>query len=453
MKPLYIKFTITWILIFLIHSISSSLYAQNKTLKVTGTVYDESGITLPSVTITVKGQKGVGVLSDNDGKFTISVPEGATLVFSFVGMKSQEVIVNAKQIPYKVILQEDSKSLEEVVVTGYQTLKKHEVVGSTYTVKGDDVRIAGINRIDAALQGMIPGVSITIPSGLIGSAPQVRVRGTSTVIGNASPVWVIDGIIQEDPLPFAGAQLNDILSSGDLNSAMASISGSSISGLNPDDIESITFLKDASTTAIYGVKAANGVIVITTKRGSNTDGRINVNFRTDISMTPRRTYAQTDQMNSADRIALSKEIIESGVPFSKFPQHVGYEGAYLQLINKEISMNEFNQKVTQMEKQNTNWLKLLSRNAVSQNYSLSLSGGNDKLNFYGSVGFNKSLSSYKGNDQSNKTINFSVDAKLRDNLRTKFQFSASQSETDAYYTGVNPEDYALNTSRIIAPNE
>ena len=160
MKPLYIKFTITWILIFLIYSISSSLYAQNKTLKVTGTVYDESGITLPSVTITVKGQKGVGVLSDNDGKFTISVPEGATLVFSFVGMKSQEVIVNAKQIPYKVILQEDSKSLEEVVVTGYQTLKKHEVVGSTYTVKGDDVRIAGINRIDAALQGMIPGVSI-----------------------------------------------------------------------------------------------------------------------------------------------------------------------------------------------------------------------------------------------------------------------------------------------------
>ena len=227
-----------------------------------GDVYKTQGITLPSVTITVKGPKGVGVLSDNDGKFTISVPEGATLVFSFVGMKSQEVIVNAKQIPYKVILQEDSKSLEEVVVTGYQTLKKHEVVGSTYTVKGDDVRIAGINRIDAALQGMIPGVSITIPSGLIGSAPQVRVRGTSTVIGNASPVWVIDGIIQEDPLPFAGAQLNDILSSGDLNSAMASISGSSISGLNPDDIESITFLKDASATAIYGVKAANGVIVL-----------------------------------------------------------------------------------------------------------------------------------------------------------------------------------------------
>ena len=118
MKSLYTKFSITWILIILIYSISSSLYAQNKAIKVTGTVYDESGITLPSVTITVKGQKGVGVLSDNDGKFTISVPEGTTLVFSFVGMKSQEVIVNTKQIPYKIILQEDSKALEEVVVTG-----------------------------------------------------------------------------------------------------------------------------------------------------------------------------------------------------------------------------------------------------------------------------------------------------------------------------------------------
>lgn len=453
MKSLHIKPYITGILLILLFTSSGILHAQNKTVKVTGTVYDESGITLPSVTITVKGQKGVGVLSDTDGKFTISVTEGSTLIFSFVGMKSQEVVVNSKQIPYRITLKEDSKSLEEVVVTGYQTLKKHEVVGSTYTVKGDDIRIAGINRVDAALQGMIPGVSITIPSGLIGTAPQVRVRGTSTVIGNASPVWVIDGIIQEDPLPFAGAQLNDILSSGDLSSSMASISGSSISGLNPDDIESITFLKDASATAIYGVKAANGVIVITTKRGSNTQGRINVNFRTDISITPRRTYSQTDRMNSADRIALSKEIVESGVPFSKFPQNVGYEGAYLQLINKEISMDEFNEKVTRMEKQNTDWFKLLGRNAVSQNYSLSLSGGNDKLNFYGSVGFNKALSSYKGNDQSNKTINFSVDAKLRDNLRTKFQFSASQSETNAYYTGVNPEDYALNTSRIIAPDD
>ena len=121
-------------------------------------------------------------------------------------------------------------------------------------------------------------------------------------------------------------------------------------------------------------------------------------------------------------------------------------------MNKEISKDEFNEKVTRMEKQNTDWFKILARNAVSQNYSLSLSGGNDKLNFYGSVGFNKSLSSYKGNDQSNKTVNFSVDAKLRDNLRTKFQFSASQSETNAYYTGVNPEDYALNTSRILAPD-
>ncbi len=133
--------------------------------------------------------------------------------------------------------------MEEVVVTGYQRLKRHEVVGSTYTVKGDDIRIAGVNRLDMALQGLIPGVSITIPSGMIGTAAQVRVRGTSTIVGNASPIWVVDGMIREEPLPFEGQQLNDILSSGDMSSAMTSISGSSISGVNPDDIESITFLK------------------------------------------------------------------------------------------------------------------------------------------------------------------------------------------------------------------
>lgn len=453
MKKIHIKVSLIWILSFIFLTLSGNLYAQKDNIKVTGTIYDETGVTLPSVTITVKGKAGVGVLSDNDGKFSITVPEGSVLVISFVGMKSQEITVTKAKTTYKITLEEDSKALEEVVVTGYQTLKRHEVVGSTYTVKGDDIRVAGISQIDAALQGMVPGVSITIPSGLIGTAPQVRVRGTSTIIGNASPVWVIDGIIQEDPLPFEGAQLNDILSSGDINSSMASISGSSISGVNPDDIESITFLKDASATAIYGVKAANGVIVITTKRGKNTNGKINVNFRSDISLTPRRTYAQTDRMNSSERIALSKEIIESGVAFSLFPKNVGYEGAYLQMINKEISMDEFNQKVSEMEKQNTDWFKILGRNAVSQNYSLSLSGGNDKINFYGSVGYTKSLSSYKGNDQTKKTVNFSMDAKLRDNLRTKFSFNASQSETNAFYTGVNPEDYALNTSRILAADE
>ncbi len=120
------------------------MFAQNKEIKVTGTIYDETGITLPSVTVTVKEQKRRGsTFSDNDGKFMITVPEGSTLIFSFVGMKSQEVVVNAKQVPYKITLKEDTKALEEVVVTGYQTLKKHEVVGSTFTVKGDDIRVAG----------------------------------------------------------------------------------------------------------------------------------------------------------------------------------------------------------------------------------------------------------------------------------------------------------------------
>lgn len=450
----HIKHTIiNGVLLVLLFIIPDNLLAQKNQVTVSGCVTDATGMTLPSTSVTLKSDNKIGVLTNAKGEFTITIPENSTLVFSFVGMKPQEVTIEKKKTFYKIVLEEDNQDLEEVVVTGYQRLKRHEVVGSTYTVKGDDIRIAGVNRLDMALQGLIPGVSITIPSGMIGTAAQVRVRGTSTIVGNASPIWVVDGMIREEPLPFEGQQLNDILSSGDMSSAMTSISESSISGVNPDDIESITFLKDAFAAAIYGVRAANGVIVITTKRGTNTQGRISVNFRSDISITPKRTYAQTDRMNSSERIELSKEIIESGLPFSQFPENTGYEGLYQQLITKRISNEEFNHQVTNMEKRNTDWFDILARNAISQNYTLSLSGGNEKLNFYGSVGYNNSLNSYKGNDQKRKTVTLNVDTKLRENLRTYLKFSANQSITNAYYTGVNPEDYALSTSRILAPDE
>ena len=145
-----------------------------------GVVKDKTGLTLPSASVTLKGDTKVGVLTDQKGEFKITVPEGSTLIFSFIGMKTQEITVNKKKLTYTITLEEETQDLEEVVVTGYQKLKRHEVVGSTYTVKGDDIRVAGINQLDAALQGLIPGVSITLPSGMIGTAAQVRVRGTST---------------------------------------------------------------------------------------------------------------------------------------------------------------------------------------------------------------------------------------------------------------------------------
>ena len=231
----HIKHTIiNGVLLVLLFIIPDNLLAQKNQVTVSGCVTDATGMTLPSTSVTLKSDNKIGVLTNAKGEFTITIPENSTLVFSFVGMKPQEVTIEKKNTFYKIVLEEDNQDLEEVVVTGYQRLKRHEVVGSTYTVKGDDIRIAGVNRLDMALQGLIPGVSITIPSGMIGTAAQVRVRGTSTIVGNASPIWVVDGMIREEPLPFEGQQLNDILSSGDMSSAMTSISGSSISGVNPD---------------------------------------------------------------------------------------------------------------------------------------------------------------------------------------------------------------------------
>ena len=176
----YIKYTISRFVLILLVILPTYLYAQQNPITVSGVVKDKTGLTLPSASVTLKGDTKVGVLTDQKGEFKITVPEGSTLIFSFIGMKTQEITVNKKKLTYTITLEEETQDLEEVVVTGYQKLKRHEVVGSTYTVKGDDIRVAGINQLDAALQGLIPGVSITLPSGMIGTAAQVRVRGTST---------------------------------------------------------------------------------------------------------------------------------------------------------------------------------------------------------------------------------------------------------------------------------
>ena len=447
MKLTYIKPSVTRILFILLFALSNNVFAQNKEIKVTGTIYDATGITLPSVTVTVKGQKGVGVLSDNNGKFTITVSEGSTLIFSFVGMKSQEVVVNAKQVPYKITLKEDTKALEEVVVTGYQTLKKHEVVGSTFTVKGDDIRVAGVTSIDAALQGVVPGVSITIPSGMIGTSPQVRVRGTSTVIGNASPVWVIDGIIQEDPLPFAGAQLNDILSSGDLSSSMASISGSSISGLNPDDIESITFLKDASATAIYGVKAANGVIVITTKKAKG-DG-LNISYSGNFSVGMKPNYGMYDMMNSQEHMRFSQQLWEDRDSYNQNILPIGYAGLIQKLQKKEITRQQFEQEYRKMERMNTDWFDILFRNSFSHAHNVSISAQGEKVSSRFSVGINSTRGEAKGNDMTTLTASSNTTFRLDKRLIIDLQLNGSYRETEDFAFGVSPYEYAMNTARDI----
>jgi TonB-linked SusC/RagA family outer membrane protein len=435
-------------------------------LQVMVMVRGENGASLAGATVADAGDQNKAGITDNKGQLTVTVAPSARLRVSFIGYEPQWVPVgNRKQV--HVILKTTDKAEDEVVITGYQNLHKWESVGATTKVKGEDIRTAGIPRVDIALQGQIPGVSITIPNGVVGSNPKVRVRGTSTLMGNREPVWVVDGIIREDPFPFKDQNVDDIINPADKASMLAglSIMSNGVAGLNPDDIEDITFLKDASATALYGVRAANGVIVITTKRGKV--GRTNINFRSDVTVTQKPGYRDVNLMNSSQRVALSKELIEKGVNYAApnlqgtpapgtprdGPQDVGYEGLYYRYINKEITQQEFNDGVSQLEMNNTDWFGELFRYAINQNYTLSLSGGSDKATYYASLGYNKTANSAIGNDQTRMNALVNIDYRLHARVRLRIGLEGAGTKTNGFYSNVNPTQYALTTNRVLRADQ
>ena len=212
-------------------------------VKVTGKVKDKSGNALPGVSVREKGASNA-VSTTSSGEYTITVKEGATLVFSYVGYKSTEVEIGS-QTTINVTLSEDAEQLSEVnvVSTGYQDLNKKLFTGAATALKASDVKRDGINDVSRMLEGRVAGVSVQNVSGTFGAAPKIRVRGATSISGDNKPLWVVDGIILEDVVNIS----NEQLSTGDPSTLV----GSSVAGLNPDDIESFNILKDAAATAQY----------------------------------------------------------------------------------------------------------------------------------------------------------------------------------------------------------
>ena len=261
---------------------------EDKMLVIKGSVKDKNGEPLPGVTIIEKGTS-VGVASNVKGEFTFTTVrrDSVTLLFSFVGMKTEQVVWHGQK-ELNVVLEEDAREMDEVVVTGYQTVKKSNMAGSVSTISADELVLNGTQSLEQALQGKLPGLVITNQDGLVGTRQKVRVRGTSTLLGSQEPVWVVDGIIQQDPLPFKTEEFTLFGNNQDNIDVIRNFVGSAIAWLNPSDIQDITVLKDASATAIYGVKAANGVIVITTKKGQK--GRLSLSYSGNFSVGSKVTY-------------------------------------------------------------------------------------------------------------------------------------------------------------------
>lgn len=423
-------------------ALNSTTPKNSQVRVITGKIVSKSGEPLPGVTIMVKGTP-IGIASDINGNFSLMLPgnEIQTLVFSFVGMETKEVVCKDEK-PLTVVLEYLTTELEEAVVTtGYQSINRRDMVGSYTAVKADDIMMPAYNSIDQMLQGKIPGLVMMNTSSRVGRAPKINIRGTSTILGNSDPLWVVDGIIQSDPLPF------------DVSSAMtedlSQMIGNQISWLNPADIEMITVLKDASATAVYGSKASNGVIVITTKKGHA--DRQSVRYSGNFSFRTRPNYGMFDYMDSKERIHFSKEAYDAGVRYENepLPQTYTYEGLMRLFNERQISEEYFTQRIAELEMMNTDWFDLLTQNSFSQSHNLSLSGGTKKLTYSASLGYSKSKGVEIGNELDQLTARLNINARLMKNLRLDFSLMGSRSNNKGFGPGVNPMSYATTTNRAI----
>lgn len=414
-----------------------------------GYVRDSAGRPLADITVTIRG-KGRSVRTNKEGRFSIEANPGDVLVFSSVSYVPRQITITTddSEIAIRLDPRIDKLDQVEVIPTGYQFLKRAQIVGSTNTIKASELNFNGVNTLEQALQGKLPGVAITNESGLVGVRQKTRVRGTSTLFGNQDPIWVVDGIIQQDPLPFKASTIDAFGGiSKDNYDYVRDFVGNAISWLNPQDIDDITVLKDAAATAIYGVRAGNGVIVINTKKGR--PGPPSISYSVNTSISEKVTYDRLNLMNSKERTGVSKEIYERGLISSgNYNTSIGYAGALNDYLFKRIDYNEFNRRVTEAETVNTNWFDILFRAPVSINHSLSISGGSANTRYYASLGYNDVKGTAIGNDTKGYTGNVSINSRLTNKLNMAIRLSASQRRTDGFFR-VNPYGYASFTSRVI----
>lgn len=346
------------LLLFVMALLPLSVFAQGM-ISVSGTVLDQNGDPLIGCTVQLKGSS-VGTVTDLDGHFQIKVPEDKMLVFSFIGYKTKEVKA-AKTI--KVKMEEDSHMLNEVVAIGYGTMKRSDITGSVVSIKAEDMELASAATMDQMLQGRATGLQMTSNSGAAGSGTSIQIRGVNSLSSSNDPVYVIDGSI------VTGEAGRDTYTNP-------------LDGLNPNDIESIEILKDASATAIYGAQAANGVIIVNMKKGKEGAPKINFKATAGISNLPKK-------LDVMDLRQMASYISDLGI--AKYSQ--GY------LANPDVLGK------------GTDWQEALFRTGIKQEYNLSVRGGSKGVNYSVSGGYYTEDGIVINNDFGRFTLRASIDVK------------------------------------------
>ncbi len=386
------------------------------TIKVTGTVSDANE-PLIGATVKEKANPSNGVMTDMNGNFTINVQPGATLVISYLGYVTREVKVGNSSQTLNIVLEEDSKSLDEVVVVGYGTMKRSDISGASVTLGEKAIQGSIITSLDQSLQGRAAGVTAVNTSGAPGTSSSIRVRGTATINANAEPLYVIDGVIVQSQGQ-SGAQfgLGDALGNG----AISTISP--LSTIDPADIVSMEILKDASATAIYGAQGANGVVLITTRHGKAGDAKFSYNGMLAINRQSKRL----DMMNLREYAQYYNDFVDVG----------------------ELQPNAYLADPSILGK-GTNWQDAVFQTALQHSHQISAQGGTEAVQYYVSAGYMNQEGTIIGSEFDRLSFRANIDAQLKKWL--KMGVNATFTDTNDDLKLADSDEGLINYSLTTMP--
>ncbi|WBL22730.1 SusC/RagA family TonB-linked outer membrane protein [Zunongwangia sp. HRR-M8] len=438
-----------------------AVFAQDQVL-VTGTVVGgDSEMPIAGASVYVSSsmignqtnEKGIlegamlGTTTNFDGYFELKVNTNIkSLVISYMGFQSKTIELRNNTKNLKITLKESSENLDEVIITGYQKIEKRKATSSYAKIDVSEIEQAGVATVDQMLTGQLPGVMVQPTTGAPGAPSKISIRGIATLNGSSDPLWVLDGIpLQGDDIP------EDFRDKDNIDN----LQSSPIAGLNPGDIESITVLKDASATSIYGARAANGVIVITSKKGKKGATRINTNA--NVFVTQRPDFGKLNLMNSSQKVDL--ELYLASRPDLTYQQQ---RGGVARILNDYEQYDVFQNNgfdaispdaqnaINELRNVNTNWGEELYQMALNQQYTLSISGGSDNNDYYFSAGLFDEKGTTVGTGQKRFNITLKDNFSITDKLRVGVALFGSQNRTSSYISGAdaytNPAYYARHAN-------
>ncbi len=383
--------------------------------EISGSVKDIKGLPLAGVSVIVKGTT-TGTITNNDGKFTLTLPADANMLqFSFIGLKSSQVTIAGSKV-FDIIMMEDATQIEETVVVAYGTQKKRDVIGSVSRIGSEKIDKTSGSSFEQSLQGVASGVQVSTQGGVPGGPVQVKIRGVASINSATTPLWIIDGV--------------PIVNSGDMNLGTNTVDGevaqSSLSLLNPNDIESIEVLKDAAATAIYGSRASNGVIMVTTKSGKKGKSTLNIDYKTGISHWTNTNIGRANTQQYFDIMDIAANTPQ-GLKRNFDPQ--------LDIVNG--SFPTWTTPITREQalKNNSDWINAVSQKGSFHDINISSTKGMDKSNVFLSLNYRKDEGNIKFSSMDKLSVRINVDLNPIENLKIGLKTSALYTSNNRLKSG------------------